>query len=86
MSEAVAVRFVDADPVAYWVRPDGEIGIAPELGILSVLSGRCNTTPAGEGGLRSTLHVESSMPMVDEGASARDSGSEAHRHGGGWFV
>ncbi len=57
MSEAVAIRFVGADPVAYRVRPDGDIGIAHELGILSVLSGRCNTTPAGEGGLRSVLHV-----------------------------
>ena len=28
MSEAVAIRFVGADPVAYWFRPDGKIGIA----------------------------------------------------------
>ena len=28
MSEAVAIRFVGVDPVAYWVRPDGMIGVA----------------------------------------------------------
>ena len=28
MSEAVAIRFVGVDPVAFWVRPDGMIGIA----------------------------------------------------------